>query len=166
MEVQQLLERARNLLTVMNAADLRTVYTHRAARIILIKQHEILSAMVAEGTLDDALAHSLFDQLQDESDRVNLEGVLADKDLVRASVVRKAGEDREVRESFRASLSRSAARLSTDDSNRGSFMLSSRAILRSHLTGSGASGANSSPLDVANPLNVLAGGPKKKELPH
>ena len=43
------IDKARQLLTLINPAHLRKVYTHRAARIILIKQEEILHRMLTEG---------------------------------------------------------------------------------------------------------------------
>ena len=43
------LSEARHLLTLINQDHLRLVYTHRAARVILIKQEEILRRMVTEG---------------------------------------------------------------------------------------------------------------------
>lgn len=44
------MDNARKLLTLINPAHLKKVYTHRAARIILIKQEEILHRLVKEGT--------------------------------------------------------------------------------------------------------------------
>lgn len=90
------LSKARHLLTLINPAHLKQVYTHRAARVILIKQEETLKRMVVEGkimsflmlankkrvphfylrnptgTLSTSLAHTLFKSLTDESDRVNI----------------------------------------------------------------------------------------------
>lgn len=43
------LDKARHLLTLMDPEHLKTVYTHRAARIVLIKQEEILLRMIREG---------------------------------------------------------------------------------------------------------------------
>jgi hypothetical protein len=44
------LDKARHLLTLINPQHLRKVYSHRAARIILMKQEKILHRMVTEGT--------------------------------------------------------------------------------------------------------------------
>lgn len=45
------MDKARHLLTLIDPEHLKTVYTHRAARIVLIKQEEILLRMIKEGTL-------------------------------------------------------------------------------------------------------------------
>ena len=45
----------------------------------MIKQEEILHRMVKDGTLSDSLAHSLFDTLADESDRINMERASHDR---------------------------------------------------------------------------------------
>jgi hypothetical protein len=95
------LDQARRLLSLINQNHLKKVYAHRAARIILIKQEEILRRMVAEGnrfcalvyklqyfvliflfclliswfpgTLSDDMARTLFRTLADESNVVNQE---------------------------------------------------------------------------------------------
>lgn len=64
---------------MINPTHTKKVYTHRAARVVLIKQEEILNRMVKDGTLSDSLAHSLFDTLANESDRINLERANTDK---------------------------------------------------------------------------------------
>jgi hypothetical protein len=51
------LDKARHLLTLINPQHLRKVYSHRAARIILMKQEKILRRMVTEGASRVHLHH-------------------------------------------------------------------------------------------------------------
>mmetsp|Transcript_22741 Transcript_22741/g.37947 ORF Transcript_22741/g.37947 Transcript_22741/m.37947 type:complete len:180 (-) Transcript_22741:926-1465(-) len=105
--------------------------------------------MVREGTLGDALAHSLFDTIQDESDKVNLERAAADRSLVKETRTRKVDEEQQMRESFRASnrfdmgrtfskestASNTGAAAAAGGGGGGVGAMTSRASLRGHLTG-------------------------------
>lgn len=48
------------------------VYTHRAAKIVLLKQAEILHEILHDGILSEKNAANLFESLERERDRIHL----------------------------------------------------------------------------------------------
>jgi hypothetical protein len=53
--------------------DVRKVYTHRAAKVIVLKQASMLSRMVQEGSISDKNARHLFKTIEDDRDRIDIE---------------------------------------------------------------------------------------------
>jgi hypothetical protein len=56
----------------MKLEDVKKVNTHRAAKIVLLKQADILNQIVHDGVLSQKNAQKLFDALRTERDRVHL----------------------------------------------------------------------------------------------
>jgi hypothetical protein len=56
----------------MKLEDVRKVNTHRAAKIVLLKQADILHHIVHDGVLSQKNAQKLFDALRHERDRVHV----------------------------------------------------------------------------------------------
>jgi hypothetical protein len=61
------------LLESIPADDLQIVYTHRAARMLTLKQLEVVQNIVNEGILSEKNAQYFFSLLQEEEDNITLE---------------------------------------------------------------------------------------------
>lgn len=66
------MEKAKELLKTINPDDIRKVNTHRAAKIVLLKQAEILHTIVHNGILSEKNASNLIDSLDRERDRIHV----------------------------------------------------------------------------------------------
>ncbi len=73
------LEKAYYLLRTIAKEDVRKVYTHRAAKVIVIKQTEMLERMVKEGSLSDKNARHLFKTIESDRDRIEIERASHDR---------------------------------------------------------------------------------------
>jgi hypothetical protein len=71
--------KAKRHLQMINKEDVRTVYTHRAARIIILKQQKLVHHIIEDGVLSEKNASQLIEQLKEDSDRINIERNLHDK---------------------------------------------------------------------------------------
>lgn len=79
LESQMLVEKAKTLLSGIDAKDLLMLYTHRAAKVILHKQGEMLQHMVDEGIISEKNARSLFENHEVERNQLELERARRDK---------------------------------------------------------------------------------------
>ena len=66
------MEKAKELLKSINPNDVRKVNTHRAAKIVLLKQAEIIHTIVHDGILSEKNASNLIESLERERDRIHV----------------------------------------------------------------------------------------------
>jgi hypothetical protein len=105
LESYGLIERAKSLLSGIEEKDLLLMYTHRAAKVIIHKQGEMLQHMVDEGIISEKNARSLFDTYENERNQLDMERAREDKNMLRGNITKKIEEEKEFRESFRGSTS-------------------------------------------------------------
>ncbi len=66
------MEQAEELLKSIPQEDVRKVNTHRAAKIVLLKQADILHSIVHDGILSEKNANNLLESLERERDRIHV----------------------------------------------------------------------------------------------
>eukprot|EP01038_Epipyxis_sp_PR26KG_P009148 gene9148-12339_t len=102
METDISLSKARYLLNAINREDVKKVYTLRAARVIILKQTEIIERMIADGALSEKNAHFLLRTIETDSRRIFKERESYDRNFIQETQKRKIDEERVKRDSFRA----------------------------------------------------------------
>eukprot|EP01034_Spumella_vulgaris_P022714 gene22714-28867_t len=143
------IEKARYLLRTIAIEDVRKVYTHRAAKVIVLKQAEMLHRMVSEGSLSEKNARHLFKTIEDDRDRIDIERESHDRSFVKETKTRKVAEEKEMRESF--AIRQSAVSLSdVATGTRGSEVVAPIQPISSSVSTSGTSG-RVGPSGVASP---------------
>lgn len=61
------------MLRTIDQHDVKQVYTHRAAMVIIMRQTEILDRMIKEGAITEKNARHLFKTIERDRDRIDEE---------------------------------------------------------------------------------------------
>jgi hypothetical protein len=60
-------------MSLIKPEDLTAFYNHRTARVALILQRELIAHMVEEGAIDEKLADTFYETIDDDSKLINVE---------------------------------------------------------------------------------------------
>eukprot|EP01035_Chromulina_nebulosa_P018392 gene18392-24093_t len=97
----ELVEKARHLLSIIPPDDLIKFNSTRAARVILLKQLEVVQHMVHTGALSDKSASLIYQSIEDDSFQVEKERDSIHRAFLHDTSQRKKEEDKELRQSLR-----------------------------------------------------------------
>eukprot|EP00595_Chromulina_sp_UTEXLB2642_P000777 CAMPEP_0196763596 /NCGR_PEP_ID=MMETSP1095-20130614/4407_1 /TAXON_ID=96789 ORGANISM="Chromulina nebulosa, Strain UTEXLB2642" /NCGR_SAMPLE_ID=MMETSP1095 /ASSEMBLY_ACC=CAM_ASM_000446 /LENGTH=227 /DNA_ID=CAMNT_0042117161 /DNA_START=1842 /DNA_END=2525 /DNA_ORIENTATION=+ len=97
----ELVEKAKHLLSIIPPDDLIKFNSTRAARVILLKQLEVVQHMVHTGALSDKSASLIYQSIEDDSFQVEKERDSIHRAFLQDTSQRKKEEDKELRQSLR-----------------------------------------------------------------